>query len=81
MTQPINPALTGGPNHDGQNSLAKESKVGIATTFILTVVATAVLGYLGQLDLSTLPGWMSGAATFAVTSLAGLLAAYVKKNR
>lgn len=81
MTQPVNPALTSGPNRDGANSLAKESKVGIATTFLLTVVATAVLGYLGQLDLSTLPGWMTGAATFAVTSIAGLLAAYIKKNR
>jgi hypothetical protein len=75
------PALTNGPNRDGSNSLAKESKVGALVTFILTVAATAALGYADQLDLSTVPGWAAGAATYAVAQVVGLLAAYVKKNR
>lgn len=76
-----NPAYSNGPAGDGARSLAKESKVGQLTTFGLTVAATAVLGYLDQLDLTTLPGWLSGAAVFAVSTAAGTLAAYVKRNR
>jgi len=76
-----NPAETAGQNRDGSKSLAKESKVGLATTFLLTIAATAVLGKLEVLDLTTVPGWAAGAATYAVTTLAGLVAAYLKKNR
>jgi len=70
-----------GKNGDGSHSLAKESKVGLATTFVLTVAATAALGALGELDLSTVPGWAAGAATYAVATLGGLLASWVKANR
>lgn len=77
MTQPE----TAGPNRDGSKSLAKESKVGIAVSFLLTGVATGAIGYLGDLDLSTLPGWVTSTATAAVAAVVGLLTAYVKKNR
>lgn len=77
----MDPALNAGPNRDGSKSLAKESKVGLATSFVLAVAATAALGALGNLDLSTVPGWAAGAATYAVATVGGLLAAYVKKNR
>lgn len=77
MTQPE----TAGPNRDGSKSLAKESKAGLLVTFALTTAATAVLGYLNVLDLTTLPGWAAGAATYALTTVAGFLTAYVKKNR
>lgn len=77
MTQPE----VAGPNHDGSKSLAKESKVGIAVTFALTALATGAIGYLGDLDLSTLPGWAAGTATAGVAAVVGLLTAYVKKNR
>lgn len=70
-----------GPNRDGSKSLAKESKVGIVTTLVLTALAQGAIGYLGDLDLSTLPGWAVGTATAAVASLVGLLTAYQKKNR
>lgn len=80
MTQ-LDPAQTAGPNHDGSKSLAKESKVGIATTLVLTSLATGAIGYLGNLDLSTLPGWLTATATTAVASVVGLLSAYVKRNR
>jgi hypothetical protein len=77
----VNPATTAGPNGDGSKSLASESKVGVLTTFILTGLATGVIGYLSDLDLSTLPGWAVATATTAVSAVVGLLAAYVKKNR
>jgi hypothetical protein len=80
MTQ-TNPATTAGPNNDGSKSLAKESKVGVVTTLVLSALATGAIGYLGNLDLSTLPGWATATATTAVASVIGLLSAYVKKNR
>ena len=76
-----NPAATAGPNRDGSKSLASESKVGVVTTLVLTSLATGAIGYLGDLDLSTLPGWAVSTATAAVSSVVGLLAAYVKRNR
>jgi hypothetical protein len=80
MTQ-SNPATTAGPNHDGSKSLASESKVGVLTTLVLTSLATGAIGYLGNLDLSTLPGWAVATVTTAVASGIGLLSAYVKRNR
>jgi hypothetical protein len=76
-----NPAKTAGPNHDGSRSLASESKVGILTTLVLTAGAQGAIGLLGDLDLSTLPGWSVAAATAVVAAGIGLLTAYVKKNR
>ncbi len=76
-----NPATTAGPNRDGSKSLAPESKVGVVTTLVLTSLATGAIGYLGDLDLSTLPGWAVATATTAVASVVGLLSAYVKRNR
>lgn len=80
MTQ-SNPASTAGPNRDGSKSLAAESKVGIAVTLVLTALAQGAIGYLGDLDLSTLPGWSVATVTAAAASVVGLLTAYVKRNR
>jgi len=76
-----NPATTAGPNHDGSKSLAKESRYGILVTFVLSGLATGIIGWLSELDLSTLPGWAVATATTAVSAVIGLLTAYVKKNR
>lgn len=80
MTQ-TNPAVVAGPNGDGSKSLAKESRFGIVTALVLTSLAQGAIGYLGELDLSTLPGWAVGTATAAVAAGVGLLTAYVKRNR
>lgn len=81
MTNP-NPATSAGPNRDGSKSLAKESKAGIAVTFLTGAAALAVLGFLDQkVDVSTFPGWLQGAATYVVAGIAGLATAYAKKNR
>lgn len=80
MTNP-NPA-TAGPNADGFKSLAKESKAGLAVSFLTGAAALAVLGFLDQkVDVSTFPGWLQGAATYVVAGAAGLATAYLKKNR
>lgn len=70
---PTDPADTGA-------GLKKESKYGLAVQFALSILATAAIGYLGHLNLSTLPGWLTGAATLAVSTLIGYLTAYKTKN-
>lgn len=66
---------------DGSKGTKKESKVGVAVTFVTSVVLTGAIGYLGNLDLSTLPGWAAGAGTLAVSSLIGYASAWLTKNR
>ncbi len=65
---------------DAGNGVKKESKYGLLVQFVLSVGATAVIGYLTELDLSTLPGWLAGAATMAVSTAIGFLTAYKTKN-
>lgn len=77
----FNPAETAGPNNDGSSSLAKESKAGALVQFALTALATGAIGWLGNLDLSTLPGWATATATAAAAAAVGLLTSYVTKNR
>ena len=81
MTYPNEPAKTDGPQRDGSYSLAKESKAGQAVTFIGTALGTAALGYLTNLDTSTWTGWWATLAVAGVSTAAGLLTAYLKKNR
>jgi uncharacterized membrane protein len=77
MGNPIN----AGPNGGGSKSLAKESKTGIAVTFLLTVGATGLLGWLTNLDTSHWSGWWAATAVAGVSAAIGLLAAWLKKNR
>jgi hypothetical protein len=77
MTNP----RTAGPAGDGSKSLAKESKAGIFVTFLLTVGATGVLGWLTNLDTSHWTGWWAATAVAAVSAGIGLLTAYLKRNR
>lgn len=65
---------------DGKKQLDRDAIVGQVTGFFLTIGATAGLGALGQLDLSTVPGWLSGAAVFAVSTVTGLLTTYLAKK-
>jgi hypothetical protein len=72
---------TAGPAGDGSKSLAKESKAGIVVTFLGTVGATGLLGWLTNLDTSQWSGWWAATAVAGVSAAAGLLTAYLKKNR
>lgn len=78
----VNPATTAGPKGNGANSLAKESKSGILTTLLVGSLLLALQGFIDdRIDVTTLPGWAQGAASYLLGSLAGLFAAYKKKNR
>lgn len=77
MPNPVN----AGPAGDGSRSLAKESKAGIAVQFALTVGATGLLAWLTGLDTSHWSGWWAATAVAGVGAAAGLLSAYLKRNR
>lgn len=64
----------------GGNSLARESKVGLAVQFVLAIAATGAIGWLGTLNVSTLPGWATTAGTLAVSTAIGYLTAFRTKN-
>lgn len=65
---------------DAGNGVKRESRIGIAVQLGLSLAATAAIGWLGTLNLSTLPGWLAGAATLAVSAVVGYLTAYKTKN-
>lgn len=75
------PAKTAGPNADGSNSLAKESKAGLAVAFALTAVVDGLIKALTDLDTSAWSGWWSTLLAAAVATVVGLLTAYRKRNR
>lgn len=65
---------------DAGNGTKKESRRAIAVQFVLSVLATGAIGWLGTLDMGTLPGWLAGAATMGVSGLIAWLTAYKTKN-
>lgn len=65
---------------DNGKGTKKESKVGLVVTFVTQVALTGLIGWLGNLDLSTLPGWAAAAGTLAVSSLIGYAGAWLTKN-
>jgi hypothetical protein len=66
---------------DAGNGVKRESKYGLAVQFVLSVLATGAIGWLGTLDVSTVPGWATSATALAVSTAIGYLAAYKTKNR
>jgi hypothetical protein len=78
----MNAPENAGPNRDGSQSLAKESKAGLAVSFLTSVGALALLGLIqDKVDVSSFPGWAQAAAASAVSTVVGLLTAYVKRNK
>jgi len=76
-----NPANTSGPNGDGSKALAKESKVGVALTVVLSIVATGVVNWLTNLDTSQWSGWWVTGVVTILSGVAGLVSAWLKSNR
>ena len=66
---------------DGSKGTKKESKVGLAVQLVVSVLLTGLVGWLGDLDLSTVPGWALGAATLGVSTVIGYASAWLTKNR
>jgi hypothetical protein len=82
MTNIGNPAKVQGPNGDGSQSLAKESKAGLATALLVNAGAQFVLGGLANLDSSAWMGqWWGQLAVAGVSVLTGAVVAWSKKNR
>lgn len=81
MIHGIDPARSAGPAGDGSRALARESKYGQAVTSILSILALGAAGWLADLDLSTVPGWATGAAAVAVSTAVGTLTAWATRNR
>lgn len=69
------------PAADGSKSITRDAVMGQLTQFGLAVGATAALGALNALDLSSVPGWLLNAATLAVTTGTGFLVNYLAKRK
>lgn len=65
----------------GQKSITRDAAWGQLTQYGLAVGATAALGALNALDLSSVPGWALNAVTLAVTTAAGLLVNFLAKRK
>lgn len=76
-----NPAETNGPNRDGSQSLAKESKVGLTVGFITYAVVDGLVDALNAIDLSGQSGWWVRLAIAGIGTAVGLGSAWLKKNR
>lgn len=70
-----------GAETSGQKSITRDAVIGQLTQYGLAVGATAALGALNALDLTTLPGWLTGAGTLAVTTAIGFLTNYLAKRK
>jgi uncharacterized membrane protein HdeD (DUF308 family) len=78
---PINPADSAGPNNDGGKALAKESKWGLATTFLLFAAAQGLVDALTKVDLNGQTGWWVSLANAGVATAIGTITAWLKRNR
>jgi hypothetical protein len=70
-----------GPNSDGSHSLAKESRAGLAVTFLLFAAGQGLVDALTKVDLNGQAGWWVSLANAGVATAVGLLTAWLKKNR
>lgn len=75
------PAKTAGPEGNGAKSLAKESKAGLAVTFVLFAAAQGLVDALSNVDLNGQQGWWVSLANAGVATAIGTLTAWLKKNR
>jgi hypothetical protein len=73
---------TAGPNSDGSQSLAPESKVGQVVNFAITTLAGGALVWLNGVNADSFKDfWWGPLLATAVGTGSGLLAAWLKRNR
>lgn len=77
MTNP----RTAGPNTDGSRSLAPESKAGLTVSALFFVALQVVAQGLGSLDTTSWSGWWVPVVTAGISTVVGLITAYLKRNR
>lgn len=73
--------LNDGPNHDGSHSLAKESKAGLAVSFLVFGAVQGLVDALSAVDLNGRQGWWVSLASAGIATAVGLGTAWLKKNR
>lgn len=75
------PAEVSGPVSNGSRSLARESRFGLAWSFVLLAGTDAAINALTSLDTSSWQGWWVRVAEAGVATAIGLLVAYRTRNR
>jgi hypothetical protein len=66
---------------NGANHLARDSKLGLAVTFLGGVALDAAIGALADVDTSTWSGWWVPFVALGVSTGLGALTAYKAKRR
>jgi fatty acid desaturase len=66
---------------DGKNELAKDSKAGLATNFVVGIVVSAAIGGLTSIDTTTWSGWWVPFVTLGVSTALGAATAYKVSRR
>jgi len=76
-----NSPMNSGPEGDGSKSLAKESKVGLAVSFVMFAAIQGLVDSLNRVDLDGQTGWWVTLANAGIATVIGLGSAWLKKNR
>ena len=69
------------PTADGANQLHRDSKLGLAVTFVLGIGLDTAITALTNADTSTWKGWWVPFASLAISTAAGALTSYKAKRR
>lgn len=69
------------PKADGSDHLARDSKFGLAVTFVGSIVLDAAIGGLTNVDTSTWSGWWVPLVSVGISTALGALTAYKAKRR
>lgn len=72
---------TSGPAGNGSKSLAPESKAGVITGSVFFFVLQTVAQGLSGIDTSDWSGWWVPLVTAGISTVVGLITAYLKRNR
>jgi fatty acid desaturase len=66
---------------DGKNELARDSRAGLATNFVVGVVVSAAIGGLTSIDTTTWSGWWVPFVTLGISTALGAATAYKVRRR
>lgn len=80
MATQVDPRYAG-PNGDGSQSLARESKIGNFVNGLLVAAALYVADWLGEVDFTPLPDQVEPILIAAAGVGIGLLTSWATKNR
>lgn len=69
------------PTSDGSNTLHRDSRLGLAVTFVLGIGLDTAITALTNADTSSWHGWWVPFASLAISTAAGALTSYKAKRR